>query len=94
MKDGDQTFTPDLTFHGYRYLEITGLDEALPAENLKSLVLSSIDNTATYDSSNELVNRLFLNTAVQSPIPSSFSVACLFTLQAACAVSVCFELQF
>ena len=30
-------------------------------KNLKSLVLSSIDNTATYDSSNELVNRLFLN---------------------------------
>ena len=61
MKTGEQTFTPDLTFHGYRYIEITGLDEALPAENLKSLVLSSIDNTATYDSSNELVNRLFLN---------------------------------
>ncbi len=61
MKAGEQTFVPDLTFHGYRYIEITGLDEALPAENLKSLVISSIDNTAAYDSSNELVNRLFLN---------------------------------
>ncbi|MDC7287522.1 glycoside hydrolase family 78 protein [Blautia schinkii] len=61
MKAGEQTFVPDLTFHGYRYIEITGLEEAIPAENLKSLVLSSIDNTATYDSSNELVNRLFLN---------------------------------
>ncbi len=32
MKAGEQTFVPDLTFHGYRYIEITGLDEALPAE--------------------------------------------------------------
>ncbi len=61
MRSGDQTFTTDLTFHGYRYIEITGLDEPLSGENVKSLVLSSIDNTATYDSSNELVNRLFLN---------------------------------
>ena len=60
MKEGDQTFVSDLTFHGFRYLEITGA-EALPQECVKSLVLSSIDNTATYESSNELVNRLFLN---------------------------------
>ncbi len=61
MKAGEQTYVPDLTFHGYRYIEITGLKQALPAEYVKSLVLSSIDNTATFDSSNELVNRLFKN---------------------------------
>lgn len=61
MKDGEQTYVPDLTFHGYRYIEITGLREALPAEYVKSLVLSSIENTATFDSSNDLVNRLFIN---------------------------------
>ena len=61
MKDGEQTFVPDLTFTGYRYLEIAGLDEALPLENVKSLVLSSLDMTAAYESSNPLVNRLFIN---------------------------------
>ena len=61
MAGGAQTFCPDLTFHGYRYIEITGLDQPLPAENVGMKVLSSLDATATYDSSNELVNRLFQN---------------------------------
>lgn len=61
MEDGDQTFAPDLTFHGYRYIEITGLDQPLPAECVGMKVLSSLDATATYESSNELTNRLFAN---------------------------------
>ena len=61
MKDGDQAFCPDLTFHGYRYIEITGLDEPLPAENIGMKVLSSLDATSTYESSSELVNRLYAN---------------------------------
>ena len=61
MKAGEQTFCPDLTFHGYRYIEITGLDQPLPAECVGMKVLSSLDATATYESSNELVNRLFAN---------------------------------
>ena len=61
MKAGEQTFCPDLTFHGYRYIEITGLDEPLPIENVGMKVLSSLDAAATYESSNELTNRLFQN---------------------------------
>ena len=61
MKDGEQTFFPDLCFTGFRYIEIAGLDEALPLENVKSVAISSVDMTATYDSSNELANRLFKN---------------------------------
>ena len=61
MKDGEQTFCPDLTFHGYRYIEITGLDAPLPTECVGMKVLSSLDATATYESSNELTNRLFAN---------------------------------
>ena len=61
MKDGGQAFCPDLTFHGYRYIEITGLDEPLPAECVGMKVLSSLDATATYESSNEQVNRLYQN---------------------------------
>lgn len=30
MKEGENVFSPDLTFHGYRYIEITGLDQELP----------------------------------------------------------------
>ena len=61
MKEGENVFAPDLTFHGYRYIEITGLDEALPAECVGMQVLSSLDATATYESSNELTNQLFSN---------------------------------
>ena len=61
MAEGDQTFCPELTFHGYRYIEVTGLDEPLPPEAVGMKVLSSLDPTATYESSNELTNRLFQN---------------------------------
>ena len=32
MKEGENVIAPDLTFHGYRYIEITGLGPALPME--------------------------------------------------------------
>lgn len=52
---------PHFTLHGYRYIEITGLKKELPAENIKTLVLSSVDTTSEYESSNKDVNRLFKN---------------------------------
>ena len=61
MKEGENVIAPDLTFHGYRYIEITGLDEPLPMENVQKQVLSSLDTGATYESSNPLVNQLFAN---------------------------------
>ncbi len=61
MKEGEQTFCPDLTFHGYRYIEITGPETPLPAECVGMKVLSSLDPTVTYESSNELTNRLMAN---------------------------------
>ena len=61
MKEGENVFTPDLTFHGYRYIEISGLGRELPAECIRMQVLSSLDASATYESSNELVNQLFAN---------------------------------
>ena len=61
MKEGENVFAPDLTFHGYRYVEITGLDEALPPECVQMQVLSSLDATVSYESSNELTNQLFRN---------------------------------
>ncbi|MCR5545673.1 MAG: glycoside hydrolase family 78 protein [Lachnospiraceae bacterium] len=61
MKEGENIIAPDLTFHGYRYIEISGLDEALDVENVKMQVLSSLDATGTYVSSNELANQLYTN---------------------------------
>ena len=61
MKEGENVFAPDLTFHGYRYVEITGLDAQLPESCVGMRVLSSLDATAEYESSNELTNRLFAN---------------------------------
>ena len=63
MKEGENVFAPDLTFHGYRYIEITGLDAELPAECIQMRVLSSLEATSTYESSNDLTNRLFANIA-------------------------------
>ncbi|MBQ7370433.1 MAG: family 78 glycoside hydrolase catalytic domain [Blautia sp.] len=61
MKEGENVFAPDLTWHGYRYIEISGLGQELPAECIRTRVLSSLDVTATYETSNELVNQLFTN---------------------------------
>lgn len=68
--EGDQVFEPHFTFHGYRYIEISGLKKELPKEYIKTEVISSVTMTATYDSSNDLVNRLFQN--VQNSQTSNF----------------------
>ena len=62
LRGGNETIAPEFTFHGYRYLEITGIDEALPLDAVKGSVISSIpDLTASYETSNEKVNRLWKN---------------------------------
>ena len=55
-------FQPEFTFHGYRFIEITGIDRPLPVENVQGVVLSSIDRfTAHYETSNPKINRLWEN---------------------------------
>jgi alpha-L-rhamnosidase len=62
MKDGENIIQPHFTFHGYRFIEITGIDEALPPERVEGLVISSVKKqTASYVTSNEKVNRLWEN---------------------------------
>ncbi|PRY86515.1 alpha-L-rhamnosidase [Mongoliibacter ruber] len=61
-KGGDETIQPSFTFHGYRFLEITGIETAIPVDNVFGLVISSIDElTAHYETSNSLVNKLWEN---------------------------------
>ena len=53
---------PHFTFHGFRYIEIHGLTEALPLENVTGIVLESVgEQTSTYSTSNELINKLYEN---------------------------------
>ena len=60
---GGETYTPSFTFHGFRYVEISGVSEALPLENVKGLVLySDMEDSGTLSTSSELVNQLISNT--------------------------------
>lgn len=62
MRDGAQTFQPHFTQHAYQYLEITGIETALPLENVQGVAISSILKlTADYETSNPKVNRLWSN---------------------------------
>lgn len=57
-----ETYQPRFTFHGYRYLEITGIDKPLPLEAVKGVVLSSLkEQTGSYETSNPLINQLYKN---------------------------------
>lgn len=61
-RGGDEVIAPRFTFHGYRYVEITGIDQALPLEAVRATVLSSVDHlNSYYETSNPLVNRLWKN---------------------------------
>ncbi|HKW30248.1 MAG TPA: family 78 glycoside hydrolase catalytic domain, partial [Verrucomicrobiae bacterium] len=59
---GRETFEPQFTFHGFRYLEITGYPGTLKANDLRAIVVGS-DNppTGTFESSNPELNRLYEN---------------------------------
>lgn len=62
LKGGDEVIQPRFTFHGYRYMEVTGLDAPLPLEAVSGNVLSSVDAIDSYySSSDSLVNKLWEN---------------------------------
>ena len=61
-KGGQETISPRFTYHGYRFIEITGIDKPLPVESVKGIVLSSIHELAShYETSNARVNQLWKN---------------------------------
>lgn len=62
LKGQDDIIAPRFTFHGYRYLEIRGIDKALPLEHVKGKVISSLHTISSdYTTSNQSVNRLWKN---------------------------------
>ncbi|RIJ76791.1 hypothetical protein D1871_10525, partial [Nakamurella silvestris] len=57
-----ETYTPTFTFHGFRYVEISGVAAAPAASALTGLVMGTDgDLTSTLDSSSALVNQLHSN---------------------------------
>lgn len=62
LRGGTEIVEPHFTWHGYRYLEISGLDNPLPLSSVQGVVLSSIPkDAASYVTSNADVNRFEQN---------------------------------
>lgn len=61
-RGGEETISPRFTYHGFRYIEITGIDRPLPLDAVNAVALSSLgEPTASYSTSDERVNRLWNN---------------------------------
>ena len=57
-----ETFEPHFTFHGFRYVEVTGYPATLTADNLRGIVVGSdTPSTGTFECSNPDLNRLYQN---------------------------------
>ena len=62
MKAGRQVYQPRFTSHGFQYVEVTGIDRALPLAAVQGVAISSVRQlSADYKTSNEKVNRLWSN---------------------------------
>ena len=62
LKGGDEYIQPRFTFHGYRYLEITGIEKGPELPQVAGIVLSSVKNiSSSYETSDPLVNKLWSN---------------------------------
>ena len=60
--DGDETFTPQFTFHGFRYAELTGLPAAPDKDAVKVLVIhTAAPFTAQLATGSALINQLWSN---------------------------------
>jgi len=59
---GGEAFEPHFTFHGFRYVEVTGYPGELTADNLRGIVVgSATPRTGTFASSDPQLNRLYDN---------------------------------
>jgi alpha-L-rhamnosidase len=62
MRAGKQVYQPRFTSHGYQFIEIAGLDRALPLAAVEGIAISSVRKLAAdYRTSSEKVNRLWSN---------------------------------
>ena len=60
--ENGEVFHPHFTFHGFRYIEISGLDYVPAIEDIKGCVIySACERTGYIETSNAMVNKLFSN---------------------------------
>jgi alpha-L-rhamnosidase len=58
-RGGGETYIPDFTFHGFRYMEITGLPAAPKVEDFRGHFLrSDVPSVGSFSSSSELFNKI------------------------------------
>ncbi len=58
----EEVWEPHFTYHGFRYIEITGFPGTPDKESITGLVLSSdLEVTGSFECSNELVNQIYQN---------------------------------
>jgi len=61
-KGGEFAWEPTCTFHGFRYVEITGLDRQPPLDAIRGIVVhSEMPRTGSFECSSALVNQLVHN---------------------------------
>jgi len=57
--EGEEVYEPRFTYHGFRYVELTGLAEPLPVDNVTGRVFhSSAPEVGQFECSNGLLNRV------------------------------------
>ena len=61
-KDGKQTYKPNLTFYGFRYVKVNSYPGKIDPENFTAIVVhSEMRRTGYIESSDPLINQLFSN---------------------------------
>lgn len=60
ISDGEETvFSPEFTFHTYRYMEINGLSETPEKEDITGLLIqSNLPSNGNFSSSSDLINKI------------------------------------
>jgi alpha-L-rhamnosidase len=57
--DGEEVYRPEFTFHGFRYLEVTGLPAAPAATDVRGIALhTDLPEAGTFSCSNERLNQI------------------------------------
>lgn len=58
----EEIYQPMFTYHGFRYVSVEGVIDALTVEDVTGIVLhSDVEQTGTFECSNELVNKIHSN---------------------------------
>ncbi len=63
VSDGNEdTYEAKFTFHGFRYVKVSGLDQINPEDFTAIAVSTAVKETGTFETSDERLNRLYANT--------------------------------